>query len=383
MSSVFLKKFNKVSHLKERKEKNCLNCNAEVIGRYCHICGQENVEIKESFWQLATHLIYDIMHFDSKFFETLKYLLFRPGFLSKEYLRGRRASYLHPIKMYVFTSAIFFIIFFAFVIKPDQFNVSNKAETEEGKKTISEQIQLLQDSLKKTRDPKQREKIEDDIHALNVVASYIPNVDMEEKKDSTDSTKKKNDNVFNFRDSMPSGEKEYDSLQNKLSADARDGWLTRLIMYRAITINEKYKGDKKRFEEDFVEKFKHSIPQMMFILLPLLAFILQLLYIRRRKEFYYVDHVIVLVHTYIAIFISLLVYYGFDALKEVTGWSLFSWLKTIVGIYIFLYCLLAMYKFYGQGIIKTIFKYFILLFVGTILTSLLLVIFVITSLFQI
>ncbi|MBP0577674.1 DUF3667 domain-containing protein, partial [Campylobacter jejuni] len=76
--------------------------------------GQENIEPKESFWHLTTHFIYDITHFDGKFFSTLKYLLFRPGFLSKEYLKGRRAGYLHPVKMYVFTSALFFLIFFSF-----------------------------------------------------------------------------------------------------------------------------------------------------------------------------------------------------------------------------------------------------------------------------
>ena len=96
----------------ERKEKICLNCTADLQGRYCHICGQENTEPKESVWGLITHFFYDITHFDGKFFSTLKYLAFKPGFLSAEYVKGRRASYLNPIRMYVFTSAIFFIIFF-------------------------------------------------------------------------------------------------------------------------------------------------------------------------------------------------------------------------------------------------------------------------------
>jgi len=84
------------------------------MGRYCHVCGQENVEPKESFWHLLTHFFNDITHFDGKFFITLKDLLFKPGFLSKEYMIGRRASYLNPVRMYVFTSAIFFLLFFFF-----------------------------------------------------------------------------------------------------------------------------------------------------------------------------------------------------------------------------------------------------------------------------
>ena len=55
----------------------------------------------------------DITHYDGKFVGSIRYLLTKPGFLTTEYMAGRRASYLHPIGMYVFTSAIFFIIFFS------------------------------------------------------------------------------------------------------------------------------------------------------------------------------------------------------------------------------------------------------------------------------
>ncbi|HSN60988.1 MAG TPA: DUF3667 domain-containing protein [Ferruginibacter sp.] len=102
-----------MSHLKERKQKNCLNCNAQVYGKYCHICGQENVEPAESLWHLVTHFFNDITHFDGKFFSTLRLLLIKPGFLSTEYKMGRRNSYLNPVKMYVFTSFVFFFVFFS------------------------------------------------------------------------------------------------------------------------------------------------------------------------------------------------------------------------------------------------------------------------------
>jgi hypothetical protein len=108
-----------VSHSKERAEKNCLNCGETVQGRYCQVCGQENIEPKESIWGLVSHFFQDITHFDGKFFSTGKLLLAKPGFLPKEYLSGRRARYLHPIRMYVFTSALFFLIFYSV------FNVRN------------------------------------------------------------------------------------------------------------------------------------------------------------------------------------------------------------------------------------------------------------------
>ena len=112
-----------MSHTPERAEKTCLNCGTTVVGRFCHVCGQENVEPKESFWHLVTHFFNDITHFDGKFFITLKDLAFKPGFLSKEYMIGRRASYLNPIRMYVFTSAIFFLVFFSFFQDKDSIKI--------------------------------------------------------------------------------------------------------------------------------------------------------------------------------------------------------------------------------------------------------------------
>jgi hypothetical protein len=102
-----------LSHLPQRKEKDCLNCGTQVIGSFCHKCGQENIYPKESAWQLVSHFFRDITHFDGKFFTTLKFLILKPGFLSKEYIIGRRASYVNPVRMYLFTSALFFLIFFS------------------------------------------------------------------------------------------------------------------------------------------------------------------------------------------------------------------------------------------------------------------------------
>ena len=64
-----------MSHFKERTEKHCLNCGTSVHGRYCHSCGQENIEPKETIVHLVSHFFKDITHFDGKFFSTLKYPL--------------------------------------------------------------------------------------------------------------------------------------------------------------------------------------------------------------------------------------------------------------------------------------------------------------------
>jgi hypothetical protein len=84
-----------------------------VQGRFCQVCGQENIVPKQGFWSLTRHFIYDIFHFDGKFFDTLRLLFFKPGTISKEYVLGKRMRYLDPIRMYLFTSAVFFLVFFS------------------------------------------------------------------------------------------------------------------------------------------------------------------------------------------------------------------------------------------------------------------------------
>jgi hypothetical protein len=102
-----------VSHQPERKEKDCLNCGTNVQGRFCQNCGQENIVTHQNFWSLTKHFIFDIFHFDGKFFDTLRFLLFKPGYVAKEYIRGKRVKFLDPIRMYLFTSAIFFLVLFS------------------------------------------------------------------------------------------------------------------------------------------------------------------------------------------------------------------------------------------------------------------------------
>ena len=96
---------------------------------------------------MVTHFFYDITHFDSNFFGTIHHLILKPGFLSKEYMIGRRASYLHPIKMYVFSSAIFFLLFFSLFKPSDAVNLDEEASL--NAKQRADYIISLQNKLKK------------------------------------------------------------------------------------------------------------------------------------------------------------------------------------------------------------------------------------------
>ena len=354
-----------MSHSKERHEKICLNCNATLNGRYCHVCGQENIEPKETVWGLVTHFFYDITHFDGKFFSTTRYLITRPGFLPKEYIEGRRARYLHPIRMYVFSSAVFFLIFFSFF----HINPGQPDNDEKGIQKGTNFVVALPDSIKARALAKAVDK-DDSVaieNALNLAGPYMrTEVDTTHKGDTTTlftKKKKKKKDRFNVNITNPDQRyasiREYDSVQKALPANEKDNWLERRAKHREIELSQRYHGDQKTLMKDLLEKFFHTFPYLLFVSLPLYAFYLKLLY-NRRKQFLYVTHGIFLIYLYIFTFIDLLVYFGLDKIHEAMDWGWLGWLEAVVLLYGVWYAYKAMRKFYGQGRGKTMLKFFIL-----------------------
>lgn len=365
-----------MAHGKLRTEKNCLNCNAQIYGRFCSVCGQENIEPKETFWNLVSHFVYDLFHYDGKVLSTLKTLIFKPGLLTHEYVRGRRASYLHPIRLYIFISAMFFLLVFSF------FSSNNTAANENIKAGILHAKDSLQKQLNSTTDTIKRIQIqnqlkdEDEILRIYNITGMKMNADDIKNEDTVSLSK-----GVVITDNLPATISEYDSIQKRLPEKSKDGWLTQKVNRRIISINTKYKGRRVEFYEAIKEKFVHSLPQMMFVSVPVAALIFSLLYVRRKK-FTYVQHGVFIVHIYSAVFIFILMLRALSVLNY-QHWNLIETIINIGVVLIFFYLYKSMRNFYEQRRFKTILKYFIFLFSYSIVLSLLMIIFLLTSLIQV
>jgi len=88
----------------------CRNCGTPLGGNYCSECGQPARLKGLSFWFLLRELIEDIWDIDSKAWRSLVPLMFRPGRLTNEYLAGRRARYVAPLRLYLTASVLFFVV---------------------------------------------------------------------------------------------------------------------------------------------------------------------------------------------------------------------------------------------------------------------------------
>lgn len=350
-----------MSHQPERKEKNCLNCGVTVIGRYCHVCGQENIETRESFWSLSKHFVFDILHFDGKFWHTLKYLVIKPGFVARQYCEGKRNSFLHPIRMYLFTSALFFLLFFS--IKGNQ-------------------LQITQNPLSK----KDRIELADSLNSQLVSRSGDTSIlrQLRLLRDSTqDVYPAQLDSSGQLSFTMGNSRKyrslsHYEFVQDSLPKEEKDGWIIRLFTKRGLELRDKYGSDVRQGVNLIWRDFLHKLPYMLFMSLPFFALILKLLY-TKRKNFYYSDHAIFTLYHYIFSFILLMF---MMVINQLRGWTGFSGLEWLVFILFFIwmgYLLIEMKIFYRQGWFKTTIKFLLLDFLGFFVVLLLFIVFLVLS----
>jgi hypothetical protein len=89
----------------------CPNCGCDRLEKFCPECGQENVPSTVPVRELLYDLLGDLFKVDTRLWGTLWPLLSRPGFLTQEYLVGRRARYLTPLKLYLSVGFVYFLLF--------------------------------------------------------------------------------------------------------------------------------------------------------------------------------------------------------------------------------------------------------------------------------
>ncbi len=92
----------------------CPNCGSEQVGSFCAACGQRAGDLHTSVGQFMRDAMDGLFSFDSRVWRTLIALVFRPGLLTVEYWQGRRASYVAPLRLYLFVSFFTFLLFALF-----------------------------------------------------------------------------------------------------------------------------------------------------------------------------------------------------------------------------------------------------------------------------
>lgn len=326
----------------------CLNCGTPLLDQYCHHCGQRDIPRRQTMRELIENFIGSFYSFESKFFRTVRYLLFKPGFLPKEYTAGKRESYYHPARAYVFISFVFFLLLFSL---PDGEKETNQTMTEQDKVEFKQGMRGMREGLLKSG---LDTAIVDSIYR----ASTLPETANQQITQDGNWVKKKKGNMgFSLTETEYASVAQYDSIQSTLPESERDGWFLRRLNIRSIELNQKYSGDdaRKRFGADFGQAFLDNFSKVLFYLLPIFALLLKMLYFRR--DFFYSEHLVFTIYYYNFFYLAATLYLLVDYIPWIGGL-----LTTVIIIWMLIYQPLAMKRMYEQSWRKTIFKYFLFAF---------------------
>lgn len=289
----------------------CANCDTPLQGDYCHRCGQDNKNYVRSAFGLITEFLGEFTNWDNRLWRTLWPLWVRPGFLSLRYVQGHRAPYVPPLRLYIFTSIVAFLVF-AQAIPVDSINLNPPEETAES---------AADD--------------ESEPPGGGLVAPPIPGRDVQ------------------FELPLVSEE------------------TNRRLEYNFGRIAEN--------PQIGINQFFSLAPQVMFLLLPLFALVLKLIYWRRHH--FYMEHLILALHTHSFVLQLAVVAVGLAMLEDaLAAWPVVPEALSVLSSLLFwsvpLYLLLSHKIFYRQGWWKSVFKF---LLTASIYSLLLLTAFLFTT----
>ena len=282
----------------------CPNCGAPARGRYCAECGQRQDRRLASLRRMAAEAAEDQFSLGAELPRTLHALFLHPGLLTSDYLAGRVARYVAPLRLYLISSLVFFVLL-------SWTTTDFRAAVEDVAEDRSEELAEERSS-----------------GAGSVAADEAPG---------------------GRRISM-----DVDTLAPGPLLPARR-WVQRRIDHLNTM-------DATELQERFFAAFQANVPKAVFLLLPLYALLLKIVYVRRRRL--YAEHFIFALHTHAFTFLVFTLTLFVPELLD----------QLIVVVWIPLYLWLAMRRVYPQSVPRTLAKYLLLgfgysLLLGLVLTA--------------
>lgn len=320
-----------MSHSPIRKDKTCLNCRHVVEQKYCPNCGQENTDSRKTFHHLFIHFFEDLTHYENAFWKTIRNLLLKPSTLTKEYLSGKRLSYLAPVRLYIFIS---FVTFLLIALFPSHIS----EDLTKGEKEISSNFEKVEKKEKKSWDEK----------------SYLKSKTLDKS-------------YFKLKTM-----KEIDSVQKYGKEEDKLNQFQYWIYEKAVHVTET--NTKKQIIEKFIESFVHNLPKVLFVIMPFFAFFLWIFH--SKKRWYYFDHGIFTLHYFSFLLLVFLILFCLERIALLINSTFINTIVNIITfagvLWAFYYFFPAHHRFYGESRIVSFIKSIILFFINFFFTLFLL-----------
>lgn len=269
----------------------CLNCGTPLQGPFCHYCGQPDRNLVRFFPVLVRELLADFIDFDSRFMRTMRPLLFHPGKLTRDYLEGRRFRYTPPLRLYIFSSAVFFIL--AAMLAGSAVDVtagegiSFKFDTEQQERVDREIERAVEQGALSEQDAKEIgqavtglvEEFADEGAAAEVEAAAEPTGD---------------ERIFSFNDEP--WDRETNPLVIPGVPDFVNDWIN-----DEIAESPRKQEQIEQNPDLIVDQVLDVTPVAIFVMLPFVALLFKFWYLFARR--YYVEHLLHALHNHAFLFV--------------------------------------------------------------------------------
>jgi hypothetical protein len=86
----------------------CHDCGTVLTGRWCSACGQEDQPLDVTLRDVLGDAFEALTNLEGRAFRSLGRLLLAPGYLTREYIEGRRTRWVSPVRLYLVVSVVYF-----------------------------------------------------------------------------------------------------------------------------------------------------------------------------------------------------------------------------------------------------------------------------------
>jgi hypothetical protein len=355
---------------------HCENCGEELRGRYCYKCGQAAVNYHRSFRHVIVDVLDSFLNWDSKFIQSLGLLLWKPGRLTNKFLEGHRVRVVHPLRLYLLVSIVFFLCARLIPVNESS-NIKREDMTPEQRAVFDTKMEKLRERQKKkhpfftfstgdkknekttgtpTPTPSQSEPPAEQSSPTEAISPPhpLPSVsppDLEAainevvEKEIAAKTKKNAPHV----QFGPDGHEPTTPFEK---------WMEQRIKDK---IGEG--GTKSKL---FLETLRSNLSTMMLFCIPIFAFVLKILYVRQKR--FYIEHLVYALNIhaffYLATIIVVLISIGLHMWIPGAGQVLLTLLMSAI---VFVQIFLSIQQVYRQNWFMSFVKFalgsFVYLFV--------------------
>ncbi|WP_411896142.1 DUF3667 domain-containing protein [Winogradskyella sp. A2] len=336
---------------------NCQNCEEpfEEGFKFCPHCGQKTND-DLTIGVLFYNTISNYFSFDARFLKSFFPLVFKPGHLAKEFIKGKRLLYLHPAQMYLFISVIFF-----FVISFSTRELVSQANTL-NEKVVKGDIEINKinaDSAEAVLDSIQLEKV------------LKPLKENQDKLGLKEEDFKIADSIIKSANNEPNNINSFSGFNKKKIDSMIDAGSEKELIYKEMGMTDDAGYFQRRFFANIlnliegrgaggmVQAFFDSVPIAMFFLMPLFAFILKIFYFNKGT---YAHHLVFSFYFFSFLFTVFSILFAVNRFV----YDIPDGIDWLIAISTYLYFLLALIKFYRQHWLLTWFKSGIITFIFTI-----------------